>query len=309
MCQRFQMINLMSKTKRYIWFAISGIVIIPGIISLSLWGLKFGIDFTGGSLIELSFPAQKISLEQVKAEMKTLGLGEVFVQPSGERGYLLRVKEIDNAKYNEVTNEFQKKFGQVEKLRFETVGPTISKDLTQKAIIAVIVASIFIVLFIAWAFRKVPKPASSWRFGFSAVVALLHDVLVVTGIFSIFGHFFNIEIDSLFVTAILTVIGFSVHDTIVVFDRIRENLLTRRTNSFEETANISVVQTLGRSINTSMTVLIVLTCLYIFGASSIKHFILALLVGITTGTYSSIFNATPILIIWQNFIEKRKIKE
>jgi preprotein translocase subunit SecF len=161
-------------------------------------------------------------------------------------------------------------------------------------------------LYIAFAFREVPKPANSWRFGICAIIALLHDVLVVVGVFSILGHFFNVEVDSLFVTALLTVIGFSVHDTIVVFDRIRENLKKNLTHSFEETVNNSILQTLGRSLNTSLTVILVLLALLLFGGESTKWFIVALLVGVVSGTYSSIFNAAPLLVLWNELSQKRR---
>jgi len=301
------MLKLMTKKLIYLWFGISLAVIIPGVLALSFWGLKLGIDFVGGTLLEVRFN-QPLQIEQVRGALKEADLGDAQIQPEGQNSFLIRVKEITNDQANAVMSKFAEKFGFTEKLRLETVGPTISTDLTRKAFISVIIASIFIVLYIAFAFRKVPKPVTSWRFGICAVVALVHDVLVVTGIFAILGKFFNIEVDSMFVTAILTVIGFSVHDTIVVFDRIRENLITRRTESFEETANISVVQTLGRSLNTSLTVLFVLLALFLFGGKSIQTFVLALLIGITTGTYSSIFNATPLLIVWQKWVERRKNK-
>jgi preprotein translocase subunit SecF len=299
------MINLMSRFKRYIWFGISLAVIIPGIWALSVWGLLLGIDFVGGTLLEVKF-SQPLQIERVRGVLTEFNLADSQIQPEENNAFLIRMKEITNETGTKILSKFNEQFGHTEKLRFETVGPTISSDLTKKAFLAVIVASIFIVLYIAFAFRKVPKPVTSWRFGICAIVALIHDVLVVCGTFAILGKLFKLEVDSMFVTALLTVIGFSVHDTIVVFDRIRENLITRRTESFEETANISVVQTLGRSLNTSLTVLFVLLALFLFGGKSISTFVLALLIGITTGTYSSIFNATPLLIIWQNFAEKRK---
>jgi preprotein translocase subunit SecF len=167
------------------------------------------------------------------------------------------------------------------------------------------IASLLIVLYITWTFRKIPKPASSIRFGICAIIALVHDVLVLLGVFSIFGHFFNVEVDSLFVTAILTVIGFSVHDTIVVFDRIRENLKRVGSENFEEVVNDSILQTLDRSLNTSLTVVLVLSALLLFGGESIRWFVVALLIGVISGTYSSIFNAAPLLVVWQELIEKR----
>jgi preprotein translocase subunit SecF len=179
------------------------------------------------------------------------------------------------------------------------VGPTIGNELKQKAVLAIILACVMIVIYISYSFRKVPKPASSFRFGISAIVALIHDVLVVVGLFAILGYFWHVEIDTLFVTALLTVIGFSVHDTIVVFDRIRENLPRYLSRKFEEVADISITQTLARSLNTSLTVVFVLLALLLFGGESIRWFVVALLVGIISGTYSSIFNATALLTWWE----------
>jgi len=187
----------------------------------------------------------------------------------------------------------------LEERRVESVGPVIGKELTQKALSALLMASMAIVLYIAFSFRKVPKPASSWRFGITAVIALMHDILVVVGIFAILGKVWGVEIDTLFVTALLTVIGFSVHDTIVVFDRVRENLSKNPGKKFADITNLSIVQTLGRSLNTSLTVIFVLTALLLFGGETIKWFVVALLIGIISGTYSSIFNATALLVWWE----------
>jgi len=190
---------------------------------------------------------------------------------------------------------------------FETIGPVIGSEITANAVKAVIVAAILIVLYISWSFRKVPKPASSFRFGICAIIALLHDALVLIGLFSLLGHFFHVEVDSLFVTAVLTVIGFSVHDTIVVFDRIRENLLKSGSGvAFEQIVNDSIVQTLSRSLNTSLTAILVLLSLLLFGGESIRWFVVALLIGIISGTYSSIFNAAPLLVVWQDWERRRR---
>ena len=202
----------------------------------------------------------------------------------------------------------QKKVGNFKQEEFETIGPVIGSETALNALKAIVLASALIVVYIAWSFRKVPKPASSWRFGLCAVVALIHDALLLIGIFSILGHFFHVEIDSLFVTAVLTVIGFSVHDTIVVFDRVRENLIKHGSSNFATTVNNSILQTLNRSLNTSLTAVIVLFTLLIFGGESIRWFVVALLIGIISGTYSSIFNAAPLLVAWHEWDEKRKKK-
>jgi preprotein translocase subunit SecF len=271
---------------KYIYFAISLIILIPGVISLVKNGLRLSIDFTGGTLLEIT--SEKVD----KSVLEKYG---AFAQKSSDNTYVLRMHEIDNAQKEKLLTEF----GATEK-RFETVGPVVGKELTQKAFMAMAVASLMIIAYIAWSFRHVPKPYSSWKFGVSAVIALLHDALVVVGIFSIFGALWHVEIDSLFVTAVLTVIGFSVHDTIVVFDRVRENLPKMPKNTFEEVVDFSLSETLVRSLNTSLTAILTLVALLLFGGESIRWFVAALLVGIISGTYSSIFNAAPILAIWES---------
>lgn len=278
------------------WLIISGILIVPGIISLFLYGLNFGIDFKGGTIIEL-----QTNLKNEEIKTKLVDFSPTVVS-TGQGTVLLKLKEIDQQKHLELLS----KMGESKELRFESVGPTVSKDLTKKAIYAVVLASICIIIYIAFAFRKVPKPASSWRFGVCAVFALAHDLLFVVGVWSLLGHFFGYQVDSLFITALLTIMGFSVHDTIVVFDRIRENLKRYPSLDFEDNTNNSIVQTLVRSLNTSLTVLIVLLSLFLLGGESTKEFTLALLIGVAIGTYSSIFNATPLLVIWQNFSTRKQ---
>jgi len=285
---------------KWAYFAFSLLILVPGVISLVAYKLQLAIDFTGGTLLEIHFQ-QALDNSHIRDVAKSLRLELSSIQPSGENTYLLRLKPI-TAEQNE---ELKKALGSnVEEKRFETVGPVVGKELTQKALAAVGIASIAIVVYIAWAFRHVPKPYSSWKFGISAVAALLHDVFVVLGVFSLLGHFYHVEIDALFVTAMLTVIGFSVHDTIVVFDRVRENLPKMADKSFTEVVNFSLTETLVRSLNTSMTVILTLTALLLFGGEPIRWFIVALLVGITSGTYSSIFNAAPLLVLWESHAKK-----
>jgi len=284
--------------KKWWFFIFSGIIILPGLISLLLWGMKLSIDFTGGSLLELKFenPSDKQKIVEV---IKNEKLDLVSISQTREKTYLLRLKPIDKNQNNKLQDGLNKEFGKVMELRFETVGPVVGSETTRNAFKAVIFASVAIIIYIALSFRHIPKPYSSWKFGISSVIALIHDVLVVVGIFFLLGHFFNVEIDSLFITAVLTVMGFSVHDSIVVFDRIRENLKRYPGFDFEYIANESLVQTLGRSINTSLTVLITLLALFLLGGESLKPFVFTLLVGIFIGTYSSIFIATPLLVLWQ----------
>jgi len=299
------MIDIIGKKNWY--FALSLLVVIPGLMALILYGLNLSIDFTGGSRLTLLFPhkVEKKTVEEIKKILLKDGIKISTIEISN-RSVLLKTSSIDQKQNKKLTTELPKKFKGVKETQFETIGPTIGEETTANAIKAVIFASILIILYITWSFRSVPKPASSLRFGVCAIIALIHDVLVVVGIFAILGHFFNVEVDSLFVTAVLTVIGFSVHDTIVVFDRIRENLKRMMGTSFPRIVNESILQTLDRSLNTSLTVILVLFTLLLFGGETIRWFVVALLVGIISGTYSSIFNASPLLVLWQELAEKRK---
>lgn len=282
------MMNLM---KYKIWFFIaSTVLIIPGIVFIFIGGIKFGIDFIGGALLEYKFvsPVSKNELEQ---------FGQVV--ESGDNTFLIRTSAVSHERLQELKKQINEKFGSFEVRREENVGPVIGKELERKAGIALVLSWIMIVLYITFAFRKVPKPASSFRFAVAAIAALIHDVLVVVGAFAIFGYFLGVEIDTLFVTALLTVIGFSVHDTIVVFDRVRENLPKHLSKKFETVVDISITQTLARSLNTSLTVVFVLTALLLFGGETIRWFVVALLIGIISGTYSSIFNAAALLSWWE----------
>jgi len=300
------MLHIISKKNWY--FFISLLVIVPGIISLFLWGLRLSIDFTGGSEFTLIFPAsvKQQTIHSVNTIFGSEKIAVISEQASGT-SLTVRTKPVDNKQNAVLATKLQREAAAKEE-SFETIGPTIGQETTLNALKALVIAAVLIVFYIAWSFRKVPKPTSSWRFGVCAIIALIHDVLVVVGIFSLLGHFFNVEIDSLFVTALLTVIGFSVHDTIVVFDRIRENLRRTIGLPFAQVVNDSILQTLTRSLNTSLTALLVLFTLLLFGGVSIRWFIVALLIGITSGTYSSIFNASPLLVLWQEWGEKRRSK-
>ncbi len=284
----------------------------PGIISLFTYGLNLAIDFTGGSVFEYSF-SRTPNISEIKDIFSNNGVVVENVVSADNNKWIIRTKPVEPALGTKIKGDVLKKFdsanGDAKLLAFETVGPSIGAETTRSAFVSLGWASLGILLYIAYAFRNVPKPYSSIRFGASAVIAMLHDALMVLGIFSILGHFKGIEVDALFITAILTVIGFSVHDTIVVFDRIRENLLKLpRSLNFEYIVNYSVVETLNRSLATSLTVIFTLSALYLLGGLSIKNFTLALLVGIVSGTYSSIFTASPILVLWENFIANKKSK-
>ncbi|MFA6919261.1 MAG: protein translocase subunit SecF [Patescibacteria group bacterium] len=300
------------QNRKYYYLA-SGILFLVAVFALIAWGLKPGLDFTGGSLLEVNFSANRPDVVAVGDALKPLDLGDVKVQSAGEQEMMLRFKTVDQATHQKILDTLSAKFeakpgdGTVKELRYESVGPTIGKELTNKAWMAILIASLAIVLYIAYAFRKVSRPVVSWKYGISAIVALIHDITIVAGLFAILGHFAGIEVDALFITALLTILGFSVHDTIVVFDRTRENLSKHYTADFEEVVNDSVNQTMSRSINTSVATLLVLIALFFFGGESIRYFVLALIVGISVGTYSSIFVASPIVVDWHKFDQKRKL--
>ncbi len=289
--------------RRKLWFTISLVLILPGLISLVLWGLKPGIDFTGGQEMEVKGTA---SQDDIRAILESAKVKDITITPSGNDAILIRYSDKgvgDSEQIHQAIKSGLLKIKATE-TSYSSVGPAVSRDITRNALIAIVLASLAIVIYIAFAFRNTPPPVSPWSFGITAVLALLHDALFLIGVFSLLGHFFGVEVDSLFVTAILTVIGFSVHDTIVVYDRIRENL--RRYNKpFEEIVNDSILETFARSINTSLTVTITLLALFLFGGESIKMFVFALLIGIIAGTYSSIFDASPLLVVYNNWKIKR----
>ncbi|NOY99037.1 MAG: protein translocase subunit SecF [Chloroflexi bacterium] len=289
---------------RYLYFAISLIIIIPGTVALFLWGLSPGIDFTGGSLLEVRFETGN---RPSAAEIATLydefsttdqSIADPIVQPLGDDAFSIRSKELNDALKGKIVAEMEKRFGgPVTVLHFTHVSAAIGQEVATRAAGAVGLSAIFILLYITYAFRGVKH---AFRYGVSAIFAMLHDVLVTVGVEAMLGHFLGWESDALFLTALLTVIGFSVHDSIVVFDRIRENSTIYRRLDYETLVNHSVVQTLDRSINTQLTVMFTLFALALFGGESIRHFTIILLVGIFSGTYSSIFNAAPILVVWEN---------
>lgn len=287
--------------KRYWYFLLSLLVIIPGLVSLAVPpGLKLSVDFTGGTLWEMRF-SQAASPADVRAVLWDNGLSDAVVQTSGDNQVLVRARDVESetaaGTRDRLNAALRQRFGQFETVRFESVGPSLGGEVTSKAAQAVALASLGILLYISLVFRRVPR---SFRFGTCAIVALLHDALVVLGAFSILGKVFNVEVDSLFVTAVLTVIGFSVHDTIVVFDRIRENITRHAGERFESIVNHSILQTLARSLNTSLTAVFVLASLVLFGGLTTRNFALALLIGVISGTYSSVFNASQLLVVWEN---------
>ncbi|MBI4359108.1 MAG: protein translocase subunit SecF [Candidatus Nealsonbacteria bacterium] len=279
---------------RRFYYLFSGLLILASLFSVFRFGLKMGIEFTGGSLMELQFENRPAN-QEIQEKLAKLNLGEIVVQPTGERGVFLRFKEIDEAAHQEVLRELNNP----QEMSFETIGPTIGQELERKTLWAVFLALIAITVYIALAFRRVSGQVNSFQYGLASLIALFHDVLIPIGAFALLGHFYNLEITIAFVAALLTVLGFSVHDTIVVFDRVRENLLKKSSLSFEEVVNLSLNQTLGRSINTVLTVLFTLLAIYFFGGETLRPFALSLIIGVTSGAYSSIFIASPLLVTWQ----------
>src|SRR5512136_801140 len=290
--------------KRYWFFALSLLVIIPGLVSIGIhWAQKgqplpLAIDFTGGSIMELQFksltsPIQPGDVDTMLAEN---GFGNSVVQTSGTDTLVIRTKEMDQAARLKIQDSLRNRYGAFTEQRFDSVGPAVGAEVSRTAVLAVFAAAAGILIYLWFAFRQVPN---AFRYGTAAVIAMLHDILVVLGLESIFGFAFGWQVDSLFLTALLTVIGFSVHDTIVVFDRIRENMIRHRGQNFDVVVNHSITQTLDRSINTQLTVMFTLLAMVMFGGVTIRHFVTILLMGILSGTYSSIFNAPPILIVWE----------
>ncbi|HXZ95163.1 MAG TPA: protein translocase subunit SecF [Dehalococcoidia bacterium] len=282
--------------KRYWFFLLSAIIIIPGIISLAVSGLKPGIDFESGTDLTLHFNST-IQESEVRQELGTLGYRDAAVQHTAAGDFLIRLGEITNDQKQGLVTNLETSFNTtVTVLNFAVVSAAVASQTAKNAGIAILIAAVGILLYITWAFRRMPRPL---RWGTCAVVALVHDMLVVLGIFSILGWAAGVQVDSLFITAMLTVAGYSVHDTIVVFDRLRENMTKHAGEEFEGVVNYSVVQTLVRSLNTSLTVFVVLLALFLLGGTTIHYFTLALLIGVATGTYSSICNASALLVVWE----------
>ncbi|MEA3272035.1 MAG: protein translocase subunit SecF, partial [Patescibacteria group bacterium] len=283
--------------RRKIWFTISAILVATSIFALVFWGLNLGIDFTGGSLLEVKFNENRPSVDEIQFLVAEQDLGEILVQPMGEQNIVLRLKTITEEEHQELFSAMAEKYSDISEERFDSIGPVIGAELQKKSLTAIILVIIAIALYIAFAFRKVSYPIQSWKYGLVTLFALFHDVIIPLGVFAVLGKFLNIEIGSAFVAAMLTVLGYSVNDTIVVFDRVRENLI-RGGGEFEGLVEKSVNQTLGRSINTTLTTLVVLFAVFFLGGETVKIFALALIIGVGAGAYSSIFIASPLLVSW-----------
>ncbi len=307
--------NISFVSKQKYFFLVSALFVVVSIVSLVIYGLKPSIDFTGGTLIELRFTGERPALSDIQSVVPTETYGESVTQPVGDKGYLIRLRFITEEEHQNILAAAREKFetvgtetvveNKVLEESVETIGPAISESLKERSVQAIFVVLLTIGLYIAYTFRKNSRPVASWRYGVAAIISLFHDLIITMGVFSLLGHFMGVEVGIPFVLALLTILGFSVHDTIVVFDRIRENLGKHGTNEFESTVDRALNETFVRSINTSVTVLIVLLSMFVFGGDSIKYFVLALIVGIFFGTYSSIFIASPLLVVSHRLSKKK----
>jgi preprotein translocase subunit SecF len=288
---------MIKQRKKY--YFLSGLLVLASIVSLFMWQLNLGIDFTGGSSLQVQFEKQEITQEDIEGVLADLDLPESVVQPLGEAEFLLKMEEISEDKHQEIVSQLQKLDPKLKEEKFASIGPSIGQELQQKAWRAIILSLIAVIIYISWAFRKVSYPLPSWKYGVAAIVALFHDVLITMGLFSVLGHFLGFNIEVSFVAALLTIVGYSVNDTIVIFDRVRENIRKSVRENFEDLVDLSARQSVTRSINTSLTTLLVLFAVLVLGAQSITYFVLALMTGVALGTYSSLFVASPLVIEWE----------
>lgn len=302
-------VNFIGHRKINLFMSVSLFVV--AVLALITFGLKPGNDFTGGSLLEVKFTKDAPATEQIKTVLAPLNLGNLSAQTAGEGGVILKMKFINETEHQQALTKlresFEKEDVKVLEERFETVGPAISTQLRTRSLYAVVAVLIAIIAYIAYSFRRVSKPVASWKYGAVAVVALLHDVTITAGVFAFLGHYLGVEVDVPFVVALLTILGYSVNDTIVVFDRIRENLIRRSCDNFADTVNQAINETFARSINTTATTLFTLFAMFFFGGDTVKWFIMALLVGIFLGAYSSIFVASPLLVELNNWQNRKRV--
>jgi len=297
---------------RKIFLFVSAFLVVAGILAVGVFGLNKGIDFAGGTLWQLRFGGTQPTTDSVKSFfIDNIKAKDVAVfQNTSDGSFMVRFQNISEAEHQQFFSALKEKFGNAEELRFDVIGPAIGKDLEQKALLAIVFVILGISLYVTYAFRKVSYPVKSWKYGVITLITLFHDVVIPVGFFAVLGHYKGAEIDINFVVAVLVVMGFSVHDTIVVFDRIRENLLlNRQTLDQQGLASVigrSIDQTIARSINTSLTLILVLLAMFFFGPSSLQYFVLAILVGVTVGTYSSIFVASPALLMTSRITKPSK---
>lgn len=289
-----------------IFLSLSLILIIVSVIFIFTFGLRSGIDFKGGALLEMSYPGGRPEISLLENNIKTLNINQMLIQPTGEDSYLFKTRDLSEGEHEMFSKSLSLggRYPVVEK-SFTSIGPSVGSELKRKAIISIMMVIFAIILFITYAFRKVSKPVSSWKYGIITIITLLHDIVIPTGIFALLSHYTGAEVDTLFVLALLTILGLSVHDKIVVFDRIRENLKEGNKKSFAETVGISTSQTIVRSINITLTIIFVLVPLYLFGPETTKNFALILTIGLFFGIYSSLFFASPLLVWMEEWQKKR----
>ena len=289
---------------RRIFFLISSLLVITSITAFTAYGLKLGTDFTGGAIMEVEYLDSRPAIDQIKSKIEALNLGQISTQLIGEKAVLLRLRTITESEHERLKTTL----GGAEK-RYSSIGPAIGEELARRGIIAIAIVVILIIFYIAFVFRHVPGAhrggVNSWKYGLIAILALIHDITIPTGVMVVLGHYYGVEVDALFLTALLTILGLSVNDTIVVFDRIRENLKQQTGEQFEEVVGRSLNETIVRSVNTSLTVILVLLAVYFFGGATTKYFALIMAIGMFVGTYSSIFIASPLLVSWQKFSQRK----
>ncbi len=300
--------------KKAISFTISGILFLASVVLLFTVGLKPNIEFTGGSLIEVNFIGNRPEVNEMQSVLKPLNMGEIVVQPVNADSHIIKTRYISEEEHQTILKTLREKVGPnsndqtnhgvIEK-RIETIGPAVSSYLKARAFKAAALVLLIIILFIAYSFRKVSRPVASWKYGLTAVVALIHDVVISMGVFVLLGRYMGVEVGISFVVAMLTVLGYSVNDTIIIYDRIREKLIRRGSQSFEDTINVAINETLSRSLITTLITLLVLFALFLFGGESIRFFALALIIGVFFGAYSSIFIAAPLLATFDNWSRRR----
>ena len=299
-------------TYRKFFFILSGLLLLVSILAMWKFGFNVGIDFEGGTITEVSYPAARPEQTVLAPQIDKLELGNYILQPSGDNSYVVKTKELDEKGKQALLAVLVTPNSGATVDRYDSIGPIVGSELKKKSFTAIAVVILCIVLFITYAFRKVSEPVASWKFGLATIISLAHDVIIPTGIFAIYAYFTGAEIDVLFVSALLAVLGYSVHDTIVVFDRIREHLRINKEKHIKENFDItvgkSVSETFGRSINTSVTIFLVLIILFFLGGSTTRDFAFVLLMGIIAGTYSSIFVASPLLVLFEKIQNKNKAK-
>ncbi|MFA5777906.1 MAG: protein translocase subunit SecF [Candidatus Paceibacterota bacterium] len=292
-----------------IFIGISMVLVVLSILSLFIFGLNIGIDFKGGALVEVVYKIERPAQDVLDKSLASLSFGSILLQPTGDLGYIVKTRDLNDSEHTLLLKTLsQEDQNPLTEMSFNSIGPTVGRELTRKAVLAIILISLAIICFIAFAFRKVSKPVSSWKYGIIAIVSLLHDVIIPVGLFVLLSHYYGAEVDTLFVVAVLTILGLSVSDTIVIFDRIRENLRNQANVNkinFSETVGKSLDQSFVRSICTSLTVILVLLALFFFGPVSTKYFALMLTAGMFFGTYSSIFLASPLLVLVEEWQKKK----